>query len=273
MSGYKFQNTRQNVFNYLPDDETKEYLIPELNQIVSEYSGGICDSLTNNGRDCLQSAAKYKFTHSNNIPEHINCTNYCFEQIMNWLPRVFMKPEYIIINYDNYEKVMNNISDYSTKIDFYFNNIKELEISQQNFSPKYKPKLRISNYIRNNNSFNLMKNYFQKESKYLGLNVESYGEMITLYDSNEDSIYKILEIFKNYLEKFDKIKINFFFHCRFSKKEVPETFGEVIKNSIITVPDLFELPPRDPYILGSGFTNTKTLSLNFDINFQKNKGR
>jgi len=102
-SGHRFQNREQNIFNYLPN-ETKEYLLPELNEIVSEYTGGVCDKLTNEGKDCLQNTV-YKFTAQNNETD-INCSSYCIEQIMNWLPKLLITPEEIIIEYDDYEKII-----------------------------------------------------------------------------------------------------------------------------------------------------------------------
>src|SRR5665647_410638 len=116
MSEHIFENKEENIFDYL-DEESKEYLIPELNQIVNEYTGGVCSSLTNDGENCLQTK-NYKFTTPNDTEENIDCSNYCLEQIMKWLPKLFVKQNEMMIEYDE-QKILKNIKSQRLEVNFY----------------------------------------------------------------------------------------------------------------------------------------------------------
>lgn len=64
---------------YVQNISSVDELIPDISQIISEYTGGVCDAITQEGSQCWYN--------------HDNCDHYCFETLDNWLYKIIEQVE------------------------------------------------------------------------------------------------------------------------------------------------------------------------------------
>lgn len=103
-SAYRWRNAPQsmyNVFNAIQTGEVQhttyqpEWLLPEIQMMVSEYLGGTCDNITQSAHHCW---TQHRLLDETEQLVH-NCTEYCFAHTDDWLlPILLSFPTYGVIN-------------------------------------------------------------------------------------------------------------------------------------------------------------------------------
>ena len=108
-AAYRWRNAPQsmyNVFNAIQTGEVEhptyqpEWLLPEIQMMVSEYSGGTCDNITQSAHHCW---TQHRLLDETEQLVH-NCTEYCFAHTDDWLlPILLSFPTYGVINSQRFE--------------------------------------------------------------------------------------------------------------------------------------------------------------------------